>query len=164
MFVGINCVYFNFIFSDKYHNARKASKLAENCSDLDTAAGNSELEGPRKKRKTRRLYDSMESSDESPQTIKKRINKTKSISSDEENDILNSQKIKQTVEAILQRTKCYSKGSPEKSSCHKKAIITNKIGSFKPFSGSDNMSSTATDITQAISHFSVFGENINFCL
>ncbi|XP_067211927.1 uncharacterized protein [Linepithema humile] len=34
---------------DKYHSARRACKLAEDNSNLDTAAGETDLEGPRKK-------------------------------------------------------------------------------------------------------------------
>lgn len=163
MFVEINCTHLSCAFSDKYNNARKASKLAEDYSDLDTAAGETDLEGPRKKRKTKRLYDSEESYDESPQIKKKRTNKTKHLSSDEENEILNTQKMKQSVRALLNKAKYCSKGSPEKSSCHMKAS-TSETSSFTSFSGSGNMSSTATDITQTTFHLSGNGENINFCL
>ncbi|XP_039314423.1 uncharacterized protein LOC105203180 isoform X1 [Solenopsis invicta] len=138
---------------DKYQNARKASKVAEDFSDLDTAAGETDLEGPRKKRKTKYLYDSEESYDESPQIKKKRTNKTKHVSSDEENEILNSEKMKKSVRVLLNDTKYNPKGNLEKSSCHTKAS-TSKTSSFTSFSERDNMSSIGTDVTQTIFHLS----------
>lgn len=160
MFIGINCSFQLCLFSDKYHNARKASKLAEDYSNLDTAAGETDLEGPRKKRKPKCFYDSEESYDESPEIKKKKTNKTIHLSSDQENEILNTQKMKQSVTALLNKTQYCPKESPKKSSCHMKAS-TSKASSFTSFSESGNMSSTATDITQTF-HFSGDGENINF--
>ncbi|XP_067211925.1 uncharacterized protein [Linepithema humile] len=90
---------------DKYHSARRACKLAEDNSNLDTAAGETDLEGPRKKRKTKRLYDS-EESDESPQVIKKKLSRITNSDSDED-EISNVQKIKETVRTLVQKKKNY---------------------------------------------------------
>ncbi|XP_067203888.1 transcriptional regulator ATRX homolog isoform X2 [Linepithema humile] len=91
---------------DKYHSARRACKLAEDNSNLDTAAGETDLEGPRKKRKTKRLYDP-EESDESPQVIKKKLSRITNSDSDED-EISNVQKIKETVRTLVQKKKNYS--------------------------------------------------------
>jgi len=90
------------VFSDKYHNARKACKLAEDDSNLDTAAGETDLERPRKKRKTKRLYDSEESNDEPPQVMKKKSNRIINSDSDED-EKSNAQKLKDTIRTLIQQ-------------------------------------------------------------
>lgn len=118
--ITVSCqdkLYLSVVFSDKYRNARKACKLAEDNSNLDTATGETDLEGPRRKRKTKRLYDS-ESDDEPSQKMKRKTNRNIYSDSDESIEILDAQKIKQHVRGLLEKT--------DKSG--KKGKITKNLG------------------------------------
>lgn len=154
--IGVNCIHISSAFSNTYRNARKASKLTKDYSDLDTGAGETDLEKPRKKRKTKRFYDSDESVDK-PSKIIKRGDKIIYSDSEEDNEILNAENIKQSVRALVKETQYCSKRS-------NKYPLVNAAGKEVPFklSSESNVRLKAADITQATFYMSENGKSI-FC-
>ncbi|KYN27758.1 hypothetical protein ALC57_02822 [Trachymyrmex cornetzi] len=85
---------------DNYRDALKACKLADDNSNLNTTAGETDLE-KRKKRKIKRLYE--KSNDEPSEKAKQMTKKIIHSDSDKDNKILNAQEIKERVTELLNK-------------------------------------------------------------